>query len=80
MIPNAKMDALLNAPPKKVSNRPNNPPVFALSWLGSMPGRTTKEPNLKIAIKPKVLRILILRSSIAKMFFNVVINFFIQIL
>ena len=42
MIPNANMDALLNAPPEKESIKPNNPlelpPVLML--VASIPGNT----------------------------------------
>ena len=45
MIPKPKIDALLNAPPKKVSKSPKNPPTDPCSFDGSIPGITMKEPN-----------------------------------
>ncbi|MEY3178377.1 MAG: hypothetical protein RJB42_618 [Bacteroidota bacterium] len=47
MIPNAKIEALENEPPAKVSKRPKRP-FLALSrssLLGSIPGRETCEPK-----------------------------------
>jgi hypothetical protein len=73
MIPNAKIDALLNAPPRKLLRKPNIPPVFLFgsSRFGSIPGITIKDPSLKMIRKPIVFKILIRRSSIEKMFFMV---------
>jgi hypothetical protein len=69
MIPNAKMDARLNEPPRKVFNRSKIPPCAPVpNKLGSMPGSTMNEPNLKMIKNPIVFRILILRSSIEKIF------------
>lgn len=79
MIPSAKIDALLNAPPKNVSSKPKIPSEFIFKRLGSTPGRTIKEPSLKIAKKRRVLMILTLKSSMANMFRIVVTNFFIKI-
>ena len=49
IIPNAKIDALEKAPPTNASNRPNIPPFELLlrfaSLLGSIPGKTIKEPR-----------------------------------
>lgn len=77
-MPRPKIDALLKAPPKKVSIKLNIPSEGPDNWLGSMPGRTIKEPNLNTIRKPIVFRIRILKSSIEKMFLTVVINFFID--
>ena len=76
-MPKANIEALLNAPPNKVSSIPNIP-CASLSFEGSIPGRTTKEPNLKMIRIPTVFNILILRSSIVKMFLMVSKNFFIN--
>lgn len=79
MIPKPKMEALLNAPPRKVSIKPKIPSGAAPNLEGSTPGRTMKEPNLKMIRKPIVFRILTLRSSIEKIFLTVEINFFIYL-
>jgi len=72
------MEALLKAPPKKVLSRPKIGLAASDTNLsGSTPGNTTHEPNLKMIKKPRVLRILTLRSSIEKMFLMVLKNFFI---
>jgi len=73
MMPKAKIDALLNAPPRKLFKYPRIPVEFlsGSSKLGSMPGKTTNDPSLKIIKNPIVFRILILRSSMEKMFFMV---------
>jgi hypothetical protein len=76
MMPKPKMDALLNAPPKKVSRRPSKPPVSPCNWEGSTPGNTMNDPNRKMRIYHKVLRIRVRRSSMEKMFFMVLMNFF----
>ena len=68
MIPRAKIEALLNAPPRKVSSKPKMPPALCCNFDGSIPGSTTKEPNLKIIKKNTVLIILSLSSSIEKIF------------
>jgi hypothetical protein len=69
MIPNAKMDALLNEPPRNVFNKSKIPPCApAPNKLASMPGSTMNEPNLKMIKNPIVFRILTLRSSIEKIF------------
>ena len=78
MIPKPKMEALLKAPPRKVSIKLNIPSDSPDNWLGSIPGKTIKEPNLNTIRKPIVFRIRILKSSIEKMFLTVVINFFID--
>lgn len=48
-MPNAKMEAFEKAPPTKASSRPNMPPLELLlklaSLLGSIPGKTIKEPS-----------------------------------
>lgn len=78
MIPNAKIDALLKEPPKNVFNKSKIPPCApAPKILGSTPGRTMKEPNLKMIRNPIVFRILTLRSSIEKIFRMVSKNRFI---
>jgi hypothetical protein len=78
MIPNAKMDALLNEPPRNVFNKSKIPPrAPAPKTLGLMPGSTMNEPNLKIIRNPIVFRILTLRSSIEKIFRIVSIKRFI---
>ncbi len=79
MIPKPKIEALLNAPPNKVSRIPKIPVYSSCKAAGFTPGNTTKEPNLKITRKPNVARILFLSSSIEKMFFMVVKNFFIEL-
>jgi hypothetical protein len=73
MMPSAKMDALLNAPPRKLFKYPNIPLEFLLgsNKFGSIPGSTIKEPSLKMIKYPMVFRILTLRSSMEKMFFMV---------
>ena len=76
MIPSPKMEALLNAPPRKVSIKPKIPSGADPSLDASTPGRTINEPNLKMMRKPIVLTILTLKSSIEKMFLTVEINFF----
>ena len=49
-MPNAKMEALEKAPPTKAFNKPSMPPcVLAVrlsNLLGSIPGKTIKDPNL----------------------------------
>ncbi|GAB3322025.1 hypothetical protein GCM10027299_17230 [Larkinella ripae] len=40
IMPNAKMDALLKAPPENVSSNPSNPCGFRFSFVGSIPGNT----------------------------------------
>lgn len=73
------MEALLKAPPRKVSIKPNIPSGAPPSFDGSTPGSTMNEPNLKMIKNPMVFRILTLKSSIEKMFFTVEINFFIYL-
>jgi hypothetical protein len=77
MIPNPKIDALLNAPPKKVSNNPKIPPALSINFDESIPGSVMNEPNLKTIRKPRVFKILVLSSSIEKMFAIVLKNLFI---
>lgn len=78
MIPKAKMDALLKEPPRNVFNKSNIPPWAPSSRIsGLIPGKTIKDPSLKIIKKPMVFKILTRRSSIEKIFFMVVKNFFI---
>jgi hypothetical protein len=66
------MDALENAPPENIFNRPRIPSEVcacnAPNLAGSKPGNTTNEPTRYIRMNPKVLRILVLRSSIFQMF------------
>ena len=49
IIPKAKIEAFEKAPPTKASSRPNMPPFELLlklaSLLGSIPGKTIKEPS-----------------------------------
>ena len=78
MIPNPKIDALLNAPPRKVSINPKIPSWGPPNLDGSTPGSTMKEPNLKMIKNPIVFMILTRRSSIEKIFLTVEINFFIN--
>ena len=66
------MDARLKDPPKKVFRKSKIPPWLPVNKLGSIPGNTMYEPNLKIIRNPIVFKILTRRSSIAKMFFMVV--------
>lgn len=80
MIPNAKMEAFEKAPPTKASNRPRTP-LLALSdkllnLLGSIPGKTIKDPILYIKSNKMVKVILLRNSSMLQIFFNVVMNFF----
>ena len=75
-MPKAKMEALLKAPPSKLSKIPNTPSDLPGRRLGSMPGSTTKEPKRKMNKNNKVFKIRVLKSSIEKMFLIVVINFF----
>ena len=67
------MDALLNAPPKKLFRYPKIPPEFLCgsNRFGSIPGSTINEPNLNMTKNPIVLRILTRRSSMENMFFMV---------
>jgi hypothetical protein len=73
MIPNAKIDALLNAPPRKLFKYPRIPPALRVgsSRFASIPGNTINDPSLKMIRNPMVLRILTRRSSIEKIFFMV---------
>ena len=82
MIPNAKIDALLNAPPEKMFNNPINP--LPSTWLcnackasGLMPGITTKLPKRYTKIKANVNKIRLRNSSILNIFLMVSINFLI---
>ena len=54
MIPNAKMDAFEKAPPTKVSSKPSMPDLELSArldnLLGSIPGKTIKEPRRYIKI------------------------------
>lgn len=68
MIPKANIDDRLKAPPKKVSNKPNIPPAFSVSKEGSIPGSVTYDPNLKMIKNPNVFKILVLSSSMEKIF------------
>ena len=81
MIPNAKMDALENAPPENIFNRDIRPVLVCSCSLarasGLIPGRTTNEPNRYTAAKARVKRILVRKSSTLHMFLRVSINFFI---
>ena len=79
MIPKPKIEALLKAPPKKVSSRPNMPPALSTNLDGSIPGKVMKEPNLKIIRKPSVLSIRVRSSSIENIFDMVLKNFFINL-
>ena len=49
IIPKANIEAFENAPPTKASNNPSIPfLVLSLKWaslLGSIPGKTIKEPR-----------------------------------
>ncbi len=76
MMPNPKMEALLNAPPKNVSSKPKIPPASPPNFEGSTPGNTTNDPRRKIMRKPRVFKILVLNSSMENIFFMVVKNFF----
>ena len=40
MIPNAKMEARVNEPPKNVFNKSKIPPEFPVNLFGSIPGNT----------------------------------------
>ena len=71
MMPKPKMEALLKAPPKKVSNKPKMPSACPLNFDGSTPGKTTKEPKRKINSNNKVVKMRPRSSSMEKMFFNV---------
>lgn len=76
------MDALLKAPPVNRSRRPARPwfappPVDEFNTSRSTPGKTTKDPILKIRMNPSVTKILDLRSSMLQIFFNVCMKFFI---
>ena len=70
------MDALEKEPPNSVFKIPSIPESASDNMVGSTPGNTTNEPSLKITKNPSVARIRFLSSSIAKMFFMVVMNFF----
>jgi hypothetical protein len=75
MIPSAKIEALLNDPPRNVFNRPRIPSVLPepdkLGCVASTPGITIYDPNLKMIKYPIVFRILTRRSSMEKMFLMV---------
>ena len=77
-MPSPKIEALLKAPPKNVSIKPKMPSAGPFNLDGSTPGSTIKEPNRKMIRNPIVFKILILKSSIEKMFLTVEINFFIN--
>jgi hypothetical protein len=77
-MPKPKIEALLKAPPSKLSNIPSTPSDLPGNLFGLMPGSTTKEPNRNITKNNSVFKILLLKSSIEKMFLIVVINFFIN--
>ena len=58
ITPRAKMEALPNAPPENMFRRPTRPSEV-LCWKrasieGSMPGRTTKHPNLYTSTRIRV--------------------------
>ena len=77
------MDAFAKAPPTKEFSKPSIPPEalccrFA-SWLGSIPGRTMKDPSLNTKINASVRTSFFLNSSIVQIFFNVLINFFTEL-
>ena len=83
MIPNAKIEALENAPPENMFNKAKRPSLVCScnldSIFGSIPGRTIYEPNLYIATNNIVMRIRFLRSSIFHIFFNVSIDRLIEL-
>ena len=72
------LEALLNAPPKKVSNKPNIPLALCCNLEGSIPGNTTNEPNLKMIKNPTVVKIRDFNSSIEKIFLITENNLFID--
>jgi hypothetical protein len=74
------MEARENAPPEKISINPANPlePPDG-DDEATMPGSKTKEPTLKINKYINVLMILDFNSGMLQMFFNVLMNDFIQL-
>jgi hypothetical protein len=83
MMPNAKIEALENAPPENMFSRDISPVLVcslrAVKASGLIPGRTMNDPKRYIAANAKVMRILVRRSSTRQMFFKVAKNFFIRI-
>jgi hypothetical protein len=83
MIPSAKIEALEKAPPTNASNNPSIPLLALLlrllNLLGSIPGSTMNDPNLYMKSNKIVNVILSRNSSILQMFFNVVMNFFTEL-
>ena len=59
MIPNANIEAFEKAPPENISNKPRSPELAlfrrTVNKAGSIPGRTTNEPNLYTATKEAVM-------------------------
>ena len=82
MIPNAKIEALENAPPENIFNNPKIPSevccLRASNESGFTPGNTTNDPNLYTKRNKSVLKIFVRSSSIEKMFFTVLKKFFIR--
>ena len=80
MIPNAKMEALENAPPANESNIPRIPSlafVFNCSNpFGSTPGKTICEPTRYTSNNKRVYTILLRNSSMLQIFFRVCMSFF----
>jgi len=81
IIPKAKSEAFLNAPPENILIIPNSESgeleiLFSKAPLLT-PGRIIKEPILYIASIAIVNRILPFSSSMLQIFFRVVINLFI---
>ena len=82
MIPNAKIEALENAPPENMFNKDMSPSLVCCCNCarrsGAIPGNTMNEPKRYIATKRRVMRIRVRKSSILQMFLIVSIIFFID--
>ena len=77
MIPIAKIDAWLKAPPANVSIKPRIPLLDAWPrFSGLIPGKTMCVPMRYIKIRSRVYKILLRNSSMLQMFLNVLIKFF----
>src|SRR5688500_18207318 len=77
MMPMAKIEAWLKAPPANVSIKPRIPfvePCAKFSVL--IPGNTMCVPIRYIKIRSRVYSILLRRSSLLQIFLNVLIRFF----
>ena len=83
ITPSAKIEALPKAPPENMFRRPTRP-CEDVDWRpasidASIPGSTTKHPNLYMRIRMKVYTSLLRSSSILKIFFMVSTNFIMEL-